>query len=398
MSYRSLVTKFKELWLVIFLTWVGLLLITSLTVAQSVIYVNQTGAAAPTGTSAKPYHLIEAGVCKAEFNQTILIRAGNYNERLLINRHVRLNASGGNVVIGRVANKPQTTLKVLTYNTHLFGDEALNRAPQFVDKRRARLFAKKIRNEDAEVIGLTEVWDEELAALLMRSVRDAFPFSYYSNEHHEYNDILNSGLLLLSRIPLSNEALYFYTVESGGDAWASKGFINATVEKDGFEFGIFLTHTQAWNGPDAVTAREKQLRQLRATISNYRLFHPNAEIIAMGDFNVIGGLHLSYYNDKFLPIMDLKDAFVNAPCYHEKQDKFRYTYHQQNDLVQIFDPPGSNERLDYVLYSHAQAFTLLPLKAVVKRYRVSHPINKNGKLSNDLSDHYGVWVEFAVFR
>lgn len=390
--------------------------------AQSNIVVDRNGSAAPDGSSERPYQLVEAGACKARPNGTVEIRPGVYNETFTLDYPVRLTASGP-ALIGPVGGQPRVTLKVVTYNTHLFGDE-VGGILRFADRARAASIADWIRLEDADVVGLQEVWDEELAAAIIQ--RAGYPHSFYSNEHDESDDLLNSGLLLLSKHPLLNATQTFYRAEvsisdCGAfsplcllrnptapwkcltectryiDGFASKGFVQATVNKDGFQLGIFITHTQAEHHIDAKKERRKQLEQLGPQIQQYRAANPGAEVIALGDFNVISESG-EYYNS-LLPLLGLRDAFANrAPCLDTTKHRATCDYNQ-NDLARHFDNTAddcNDKRLDYVLYSHGNAFDVLPAKLEVRRYQAE--TSDQGKTVKDLSDHYGIAVELSLGR
>jgi len=178
--------------------------------AQSDIYVDRNGSAAPDGTAEKPYQLVKAGACRARLNGTIVIRPGVYNETFTLNRPVKLTASGP-AVIGQVADKRHTTLKVVTYNTHLFGAAAFGITPTFADMARAEYIAESIKGEGADVVGLQEVWDVALAAAIIQ--RAGYQYYFYDNKREDIYDVLNSGLLLLSKHLISNVTEKFYIDE-----------------------------------------------------------------------------------------------------------------------------------------------------------------------------------------
>lgn len=294
-------------------------------------------------------------------------------------------------------------------------------------KRALGLIADQVRDENADVVALQEVWDDDLAQEVIK--RAGYQFSFYGNEQSEVSDFLHSGLLLLSKYPL-RASLIHYTDEVSisqcaafdplcparnptqpwkcledckkyDDAFASKGFIQATVVKDGFSFGIFTTHTQAEFHDDALAARRRQLAQLGAQIRDYLRNNPGGEVIATGDFNVVGECP-EYFKD-LLPAVGLRDAFRNAPlCLDTNLDadkEHRITCDfRENALASFFEnngPDCNGQRLDYILYSHGNAFDVLPRAVKVKRYRA---IVEDGKPKTDLSDHYGLMVEFSIYR
>jgi endonuclease/exonuclease/phosphatase family metal-dependent hydrolase len=324
-------------------------------------------------------------------------------------------------IIGQLAGKRNTKLKVVTYNTHLFGDEGAERFPTFADRARAAYIAEWLRLEDADVIGLQEVWDEELADAIVQLA--GYPHHYYNNDHDELDDFLNSGLLLLSKYPLVNPSLTFYRdevsisdcvfsdplcpVKNPTEPWkccipyldgfSSKGIAQATIFKNGFQLGIFITHTQAEHHQAGVDARRKQLEQLGSQIQEYRSHNPAAEVIAMGDFNVIAGS--GDYYDSLLRHTGLRDTYSNlAPCLDMLLHQMTCV-HKQNDLARFFENTAfdcDDKRLDYVLYSHGTAFDALPVKLEVRRYQAE--TSDNGKTMRDLSDHFGVAAEFSLWR
>jgi endonuclease/exonuclease/phosphatase family metal-dependent hydrolase len=181
------------------------------------------------------------------------------------------------------------------------------------------------------------------------------------------------------------------------DGFASKGIAQATIFKNGFQLGIFITHTQAEHHQAGVNARRKQLEQLGSQIQEYRAFNPGAEVIAMGDFNVIAGSD-DYFNS-LLRHTGLRDTYSNlAPCLDISLHQATCA-HKQNDLARFFDNTAfdcDDKRLDYVLYSHGSAFDALPVKLEVRRYQAE--TSDDGKTMRDLSDHYGVAAEFSLWR
>lgn len=396
--------------------------------AQSGVHVDRNGSADPDSTAAKPFHVVRAGVCRAKTNGKVVFHPGDYNEAITIT-YPMLLTSTGKATIGRLAGKAHTTLKVLTYNTHLFGDEGAGRFPQFADRARAAFIADRIRLEDADIVGLEEVWDDELKDIILE--RSGYPFHHYGGRKDDVYDVLNSGLLLLSKHPIINASQHFYNDEVNIqdcpafdpfcylqnpftpwkcfenkcipylDGLASKGFLRATISKAGFQFGVFVTHTQAEQHEDGVNARRKQLEQLGAQIQTFRAQNPGAEILMMGDLNIIGRSE-DYYNSLLFQTK-LFDIYPNlvpnlVPCLDISLDQGTCDY-ERNDLARHFDNTGpdcDDKRLDYVLYSHGKAFDVLPVKLEVRRYQAE--VHDDDKTMLDLSDHYGVAAEFSLWR
>ncbi len=408
-----------------------LLVLTATGAPAQQIHLHPAGSFAPDGSPENPFQLVRAGICKATPGGTLVLHPGDYREVMTVPDPNSINQAGvtltalpgSSAVIGNVEGLARTTLKVLTYNTHLFGPGV---APTFDDGRRAELIgeivAQTFAEEGLDVVGLTEVWDEDLADVIMQRVGSPEASSFYGDAI-DSGSLENSGLLLLSRHPLTNRRQVFYHDESGFlEPLASKGFLEATMtvtRTDGFTgtLGIFLTHTQADQTHDDVDTRALQLRQLSLAIGGYQIRNPTHEIIAMGDFNVDG--ESSEYQDSLRPSLDvrgLSDAVRHTPCFDATAHA---TYAARNDLVRIFEGDEPSQRLDYVFYSSGAAFDFLPRRAAIREYTTTPPlcrdivaltcaltpldarVHLDGlllHLSDDLSDHYGLMVEFDAYR
>jgi endonuclease/exonuclease/phosphatase family metal-dependent hydrolase len=68
----------------------------------------------------------------------------------------------------------------LTYNTHLFGRKGRNgdRETKLVyeDEKRADQICSRLRKNPHDVVGLNEVWDEELGRGMIESLQDLYPY------------------------------------------------------------------------------------------------------------------------------------------------------------------------------------------------------------------------------
>ncbi len=211
------------------------------TIDARTIFVDAQGSPKPDGSSKNPFQLLETGICAAERNDIVQVKAGNYLEAFIIDKPITITSYDGSAVIGKLKSHSSTTLRVLTYNTHLFGKEAF--APEYKDKERAYLIAGEIQREDVDVIALQEVWDEEIAEEIFdvsswRWGNGNRYYKYYSKDQETF-DTVNSGLMLISKYEITNPSITFYDAEVGfAESFASKGFISANIHKDGFNFLI----------------------------------------------------------------------------------------------------------------------------------------------------------------
>lgn len=391
-----------------------------------------------SGTKDNPVPSVKTGICRAESGDTIEIRGGIYSEELIIDKRVTLVASGGTATIVGSAGK---RLKLLTYNTHLFGNTPF--APTFMDYVRVVEIANNISAEDADIVALQEVWDGALAETIYQEIvkkRGDVYNKFWSGEKNESTDYLGTGLMLLSKYPI-NVFMGHYEHEAsvgwecglclGGctvgtfgiglpacllgcgvvcrdefknnsDAFASKGFIYTFIDVDGFPLYVLNTHL------DASGKALEQVGELGFLISALRESNPIYGLIVMGDFNIPRDpfLHLPktegispnmpiflpYYT--ILAALNVSDAFLTGCCGDGCSD---FTDVPDNQLKKIFYPDNEvAQTIDYVFYRNGIGFNMVPISASVEKYPASSPISDGEQLSKDLSDHYGVVVEFSL--
>jgi len=364
-----------------------------------------------------------------------------------ISKSVSIEAVEGTAVNARFEGG--ASLKVLTYNTHLFGNAPAIKIDYFKDPARALAIADKIIAADVDVSGLQEVWDPELASAIINKVANTYPYSYYSNyiEDEHFIPPINSGLLLLSKHPLLTKSYSFPTPIDipfenevsilgcqtclgacfGGtglacalapgvgcalmpvcfactsecirtiDGFATKGRLAAIIEKDGYTFGIIVTHLQAREGAEYEEIRAKQMGEIRETIQALKSTVPYAEIIVMGDLNTNGdpdGINHQDYN-ALLTISGLHDAYRNTPAFDT--DESPLTTKKTNFRDMFGSGPGG-QLLDYVLYSSGSSFELVPVAGEIKDFKTLEPygFDDDGNAISNLSDHSAVYIEFLA--
>ncbi len=412
------------------------------TASATDIQVNPAGSQYPEAPSGPfvdtPFQSFLAGACLSNSpgQNLVHIAAGNYpNERGLIGRPARINAVGGTARIGEI-RPDSTTLRVLTYNTHLFGTAFFGfelPGTVFADADRAAAIGDALAVENVDVALLQEVWDPAIGQILINHAN--FPHVFFDTSIDEVDDAMGSGLMVLSRLPLVAPTLTFFENEddinvdcaaciatacfpplpacsacilgpcsdwlSDPDSLASKGFTLVTVQKDGFNAAIINTHTQSGGSPEAFGARISQFLELQVAINQWRAFAPDAEVILCGDLNANALVSPGEYYDWCLPLVGLRDAYRNAPCTvaDDSGDPAAQTFARDNDLVRIFGF-GGGARYDHILYSmnNTNGYKVLPSSTEIIPYRADPPIEDDGRFADDLSDHYGLLTEFRFWR
>ncbi|MCG3132709.1 MAG: hypothetical protein FLDDKLPJ_03575 [Phycisphaerae bacterium] len=373
----------------------AMLLISTLpAAAQSVMYTNKSGWFDPDGTRSRRFSVIEAAACAAGDGGIVRMNAGTYREAMRIDWALRMEAENGRVTIG--STLPTTKLRVISYNTHLWGDALIGE--NCADDERAGYFGTLAHHENTveqtDVLGMQEIWDDDYAYQIQGDSN--YSYRFFGNTHD--GAIQHSGLLLLSRHELFNTAQTGYDDKEGWDWFANKGFIQATINKDGYWIGVFNTHTQA---DDYEDTRRKQLEQLADAIRDYRNANPTHPVLVMGDFNVIG--ESSEYHGNMSDAMGgrgaQRDGMMNVYC---TDDLYACTSCGDNEFRQHFDSDTDEFwRLDYILYSPSRdgRVDIVPTRYEVLKWQVPDgepDVECGDTVTREISDHYGVLMEFDL--
>lgn len=319
----------------------------------------------------------------------------------------------------------KSSVGAMFFNTHLFGSrlpvaralaELKGDRLEYRDLQRAELIASELVRLGAEqtgpgLVGLCEVWDDDLAEILIHSTSLVFPHSYRPAKFNQAGNLLGSGLLLLSKHPFVRTPEFgAYWKESGSlepilggeaDAHSQKGFVRAIILlPSGERVAFFITHLQAGAENKYQDIRRTQFKQIAFYLKNTRTYFPGVPIVMMGDLNVAAETSSAAasarkeYTDA-LKTLGLKDAFrIIYP--NVKKDR-GYTSDPKNTLLRLFDRDSfAKQRLDYVLVSRKG----MPETCDVVPFRLDDPINGDGgdvgAKIHDLSDHYGIRAQLAV--
>src|SRR5690242_1599278 len=97
------------------------LLLAAAGAAQAQLYVNKPGSFDPSGLASQPFSSIRGAACIITSGATMAIGPGTYREAVTISEPMTLSATGLPVTIGQMTAQ-STSLRIVTYNTHLFGN------------------------------------------------------------------------------------------------------------------------------------------------------------------------------------------------------------------------------------------------------------------------------------
>ncbi len=339
-----------------------------------------------------------------------------------------------------------TSSRLLTYNTHIFGRtgsiNGVETGLVLDDDLRTEQIAMQLRQLRPDVVGLTEMWDDELRGALQENLQDIYPyqvrspnaggipdiieslhsrwpratqllldnvediveffaqtnynvdrgllrsaFKYFIKEDWMHwglkeafrlPDVWGSGLLILSRYPLSDAIFYPYQARADAERFARKGTLKADVNPPGQKsYTVYVTHAQQGESLQAITARKKQLEQIRALVEE--AIYP---AVVMGDLNDVRYRWMARK-------LGLVDSF--RLLHPDEQARPGYTYDHNNRFAVKFGVKGApNEgkrRIDYI-------YTDGVLQA--KKSRVRREEFRDPRTGHDSSDHFAVETEIAA--
>jgi endonuclease/exonuclease/phosphatase family metal-dependent hydrolase len=260
---------------------------------------------------------------------------------------------------------PAQEVQVLAYNVFL--------RPGLIgmDDYKAERFAELVEAvRPYDIIGLSEVFDDDRRAELKSRLRNTHP---YAIDPPESDDpfLQDGGITFFSRYPVVFSKKTIYKDATGWDECSEKGAIFARLELPNRQtWEVVLSHTQADNENFGI--RQKQFNQLHNFIQQYR---QNVPLFIIGDLNVIGDT-TSEYPDMLVRLGSPKDV------YRYLNSDPGYTWNgPENPLTES----SSVERLDYILHRAGSEAVGLS-RSYINRFPMAHPVGK----AKYMSDHYGL--------
>ena len=199
--------------------------------------------------------------------------------------------------------------------------------------------------------------------------------------------VLDGGIIIVSKYPIKKAREIIYKDSKASDKHAKKGAVYAKINKNGKNYHIFGTHTQA--SYDNVTqyseTRKKQFASLKKFVDKMNI-PKNEPVFVCGDLNIdlISEDGKKEVNNVLEQINFSLPTKIGHSCSHDNLT---------NDFLQT--EAEKPQLLDYILYSKNH---LQPKKAKTEILipRTNTPWNNkwNKKGRFDLSDHYPVFGYF----
>ncbi|VBB48317.1 Endonuclease/exonuclease/phosphatase [uncultured Paludibacter sp.] len=254
-------------------------------------------------------------------------------------------------------------LKILSWNIYMLPYLSLFNG----NTKRANLIAEELHNSDYQIIVFQEAFSSVCRGILSKRLKDTYPYQYGpANKNHPPLKT-NSGLWIVSKIPLEELDEIRYSISKGYDAVAHKGAVIFQGNYQGSEFQLVTTHLQAENLPEI---RKQQCKEMKEKLLN-KYYNPLIPQIICGDFNIDMDDHENY--PFLLKTLDAKNGEVKGDS---------TTYDEVfNTLSQ--ERTGKRRIIDYVLVRNLEWFHNIERK--VNTFYV-----KSSNYSGNLSDHYAI--------
>ncbi len=300
-----------------------------------------------------------------------------------------------------VADNDPKSLTVMSYNIQAFPNYIgvgldLNK----MDTRMDYLSTMYAPIRDFDVIAFQEAWDRDSREKIKRNLAAYYPYSLDPVPDNTHSLPLNSGLLVLSKYPISNSKFLNYVDYQSltdADKLSNKGALYFKLNKLGKNYNMIVTHTQAQNTAQAIKVRQEEFN----LIQNQLINNPDLNIAHDEPLLFFGDLNTDHYDEQQFSYMqrtlNLNDQWLSNTLY--KTPKFSY-----DSTLNLMIDSSVNEQgtYDYIIPVNGYAqpekvdYQITPVRAVdyARMYRRS----LNTKLYNygdvEISDHFMVQGKF----
>lgn len=249
---------------------------------------------------------------------------------------------------------------------------------------RIRLICRHLQELKPDVVLLQEVWCDRIAEHLVKTTA----YRYYSYEpmRRLFKGRLGNGLLMLSRLPITEEHTHaFTTYTCPHEFLANKGFQLAQVESPCGFMHIVNTHLGAGKRSVDVVRRMKQLEELLSAVGALPRRNP---VVMAGDFNMNENSPEYHYLRSWMN--DRWDDECHDTFRRRHSDDAGHTFFVHRSYAKKPSLHDRDERIDYI-------FSLTS-----KRSRMSLSISDSTVVMDDpvehVSDHAGLMTTFEWTR
>ena len=259
-------------------------------------------------------------------------------------------------------------LNLITYN--VFG---LPFPLKLKDKKRFKLIARSLNAISSDIVALQETFSKHSKSL---AKLENFPYLAYGNPPKKFQ-FIDSGLITLSKHPISRVKRLVFKACTGFDCFSRKGALLTTIKVPHIgEVDIYNTHL---NAGKSKKVKYIQLKQLYKFIEKYSANRP---AVILGDFNITPDSDFYTYLMDSLP---LNESYFEYAKQNSSIDQNGYTYIKRSLIKKKIK---SNRKLDYIFYLYSSGQYIYPEYSKVI-YDGSHD-------ENQYSDHFGVQTQLII--
>ena len=259
-------------------------------------------------------------------------------------------------------------LKILSWNIYmlpyisLFNQNAI----------RAKTIAERLNKSDYNIIVFQEAFSSKCRNILSSRLKANYPYQYGPANKNFLPFMTNSGLWIVSKLPLTKLQEFQFSKSKGFDAIARKGAVLFEGNFKGSPFQLLTTHLQA---DFSHTVRNTQCMEIKDQLLN-KFYREDTPQFICGDFNIDMDDEHNYKN--MLKTLDAQNG--------ELSGNVKFTYDEvENNLAK--SPQGKRKVIDYVLVRNSSLIHKIERKAQTF-------LTSIGKQVTNLSDHYA--MEFQV--
>ncbi|NLI24668.1 MAG: sphingomyelin phosphodiesterase [Bacteroidales bacterium] len=254
-------------------------------------------------------------------------------------------------------------LKILSWNIYMLPSIIT----QTNNSDRAKAIGEYLGKGEFDVILFQEAFSAESRRIIFSLVQDTYPYEYGPANSGGISLRLNSGLWILSKMPLRKIDEIEFKQSRGFDAFARKGAILMEGILNNFRFQILNTHL---NAGDYDELRASQYRQIRNDLLDKYRTEDVVQIVC-GDFNV--DKNDGHNFKRLINDLAVRDYYAGWQCSYDGES---------NDLVS----PKYKKRslIDYIFLRNNNSDNIHVVSNV-------HRLKRNWSEHHyDLSDHYPV--------
>ena len=260
-------------------------------------------------------------------------------------------------------------LKILTWNIFMLPFCSIVHS----NHQRARIIGNKLLNSDYDIVVLEEAFDYGSRRILKEKLKTLYPFRYGPANESAFSFRTNSGIWILSKVPLTKVAEIEFKHRFGIDAMARKGATLMEGNWQGNKFQLVGTHLQA-DSPDSV--RRQQCIEISSRLLK-KYESENIPQIVCGDFNIENDDPENYHY--MLNILDVKDGYLDG--------KLQVSYDELDNKLAKREN-GKQRLIDYVLVRNTDY-----IRSICRKISVFKEFLEDSEY--DLSDHYGIEAKIS---